>query len=153
MIVAPSDRAHNIAGNERVAVSAIPTLQKPLKTTRSAITNGSRLLAGEVDGRTAPAKRYRDILAEISSDVGGPDIMSEAQRQLARLAAALSVEAEQMAAKSISGEVPLDVDAFGALSDRLGRVFNRLGLRRVAKTVGPRTITEYAAQLRERGEI
>lgn len=92
-------------------MSAVSHLPRPLKTTRSAVTNGSRLLSGDVDGRSAAAKRYRDILAEISSDVGGADIMSEAQRQLARLAAAMSVEAEQMAARSISGETPLDVEA------------------------------------------
>lgn len=125
-------------------------LAKPLRTTRSAITNGSRLLGGDVDGRSAVAKRYRDILAEISSDVGGADIMSEGQRQLARLAAAMSVEAEQMAGRSISGETPLDVEAFGKLADRIGRTFQRLGLKRVAKPVGPQSMAEYARLLREK---
>lgn len=131
-------------------MSAVSRLDRPLKTTRSAVTNGSRLLSGDVDGRSASAKRFRDILAEIASDLGGADIMSEAQRQLARLAASMSVEAEGMTARSISGEVPLDVDAFGKLADRIGRTFQRLGIRRVPKPVGPQSMVEYARLLRER---
>ena len=131
-------------------MSAISHLPKPLKTTRSAITNGSRLLSSEVDGRSAPAKRFRDILAEIASDLGGADIMSEGQRQLARLAAAMAVEAEQMTSQSISGEAPLDVEAFGKLADRIGRTFQRLGIRRVPKPVGPQSMVEYARLLREK---
>jgi hypothetical protein len=130
-------------------VSNVSSLAKPSRTTRSAVSNGSRLHAGEVDGRSEAARRFRDVLSEIVSDLGGGETLSEGQRQLARRAAMMSVEAERMEAEAVAGG-KLDPDAFGALSDRLGRVFNRLGLRRVAKTVGPRTMVEYAAMLREK---
>ena len=104
-------------------------------TNRSGVSNGSRLFVAEVDGRSAAARRFRDVLAEIVSALGGSDGLSEGQRQLARRAALLSVEAEAMEAKSVAGE-KIDLDSFGALTDRLGRLFNRLGLKRVAKAIG-----------------
>lgn len=122
----------------------VSTLAKPSRTTRAAVSNGSRLHAGEVDGRTEAARRFRDVLAEIVSDLGGADILSEGQRQLARRAAMMSVEAERQEAEAVAGG-KLDPDAFGALADRLGRVFNRLGLKRVPRDVTP-TIAEIMAR-------
>ena len=112
----------------------ISDLAKPSRTTRSRVTNGSALHLGEVDGRSEAARRFRDVLAEIVSDLGGSDTLSEGQRQLARRAALMSVQGEKMEAAAVAGEA-FDLDAFGALSDRLGRVFNRLGLKRVAREV------------------
>ena len=73
-------------------------------------------------------------MAEIASDLGGSDTLSEAQRQLARRAAMLSVQGEKMEADAIAGGA-IDLDAFGALSDRLSRLFARLGVKRVARVV------------------
>ncbi len=124
-------------------MSAISTFPKPLRSTRSRVTNGTALHSGEVDGRSAAAKRFRDVLSEIVSDLGGEGL-SEGQRQLARRAAMMSVEAERMEAEAVAGG-KLDPDAFGALADRLGRVFNRLGLKRVARDATP-TIAELMAR-------
>ena len=117
-------------------MSNVSPLAKPSRTTRSAVSNGSRLHAAEVDGRTADARRFRDVMAEIASDLGGSDTLSEAQRQLARRAAMLSVQGEKMEADAIAGGV-IDLDAFGALSDRLSRLFARLGVKRVARDATP----------------
>ena len=125
-------------------MSNVSNLAKPSRTTRAAVSNGSRLHAGEVDGRTEAARRFRDVLAEIVSDLGGADILSEGQRQLARRAAMMSVEAERQEAEAVAGG-KLDPDSFGALADRLGRVFNRLGLKRVPRDVTP-TIAEIMAR-------
>ncbi len=115
-------------------MSNVSHLAKPPKTTRSAIANGSRLHVAEVDGRTAEARRFRDVLSEILSDLGGNEGLSEGQRQLSRRAAMLSVRGELMEAEAVkSGD--MDLAAYGSLTDQLGRVFNRLGLRRVAKPV------------------
>ena len=46
----------------------------------------------------------------------------------------MSVEAERMEAHAVAGE-SLDLDAYGALADRLGRCLNRLGLKRVAPVI------------------
>ena len=58
--------------------------------------------------------------------------MSEAQRQLVRRAAMLSVQGEKMEADAIAGGA-IDLDAYGALSDRLSRLFARIGVKRVAR--------------------
>jgi hypothetical protein len=39
------------------------------RTLRSRVTNGSQLLAG-VDGRTAAARRYRDLCMALADDMG-----------------------------------------------------------------------------------
>lgn len=115
-------------------MSDVSHFPRPSKTTRSAIANGSRLHLAEVDGRTAAARRFRDVLAEIVSDLGGADLLSEGQRQLARRAAMMSVECEALEAKSVAGEA-IDLDQYGALADRIGRAFHRLGLKRVPRDV------------------
>ncbi len=117
---------------------------KPSKTTRSRVTNGSSLHVSKADGRTMEARRFRDVLAEIVSDLGGVDLLSEGQRQLARRAAMMSVQCEFMEAESVAGK-PIDLDAYGQLSDRIGRAFHRLGLKRVARDVTP-TIAEIMAR-------
>jgi hypothetical protein len=65
---------------------------------RSKVSNGKALWTG-VDGRSIWARRQRDILAQICSDMGGVDLLSEGQKQLARGAAALSVACEKLEAQ------------------------------------------------------
>ena len=115
-------------------MSNVSTLPKPLRSTRSRVTNGSTLFPGDVDGRSAEAKRFRDVLSEILSDLCGSDSLSEGQRQLSRRAALLSVRGEAMEAAAVMGEA-FDLAAYGSLTDQLGRCFNRLGLKRVARQI------------------
>jgi hypothetical protein len=107
---------------------------------RSAVTNGRRLHVVPV-GDTAWSRRFRDVLAEITGDLGGTAELSEAQRQLARRAATIALECEKLEAKAVAGEV-IDMDLYGQMTDRLGRAFGRLGLKRVARDVTP-TLAEY----------
>lgn len=111
-------------------------------TQRSRVSNGKSLFV-ETDLRTAWARRFRDVLAEIVSDLGGPDTLSEGQRQLARRAATLCIMCEKLEGQAASGE-DIDLDVFGQMTDRLGRCFNRLGLRRQAREVVP-TLQQYLA--------
>ncbi len=104
-------------------------------TQRSRVSNGKSLFV-ETDSRTAWARRFRDVLAEIVSDLGGADVLSEGQRQLARRCATIAIMCERMEGEAANGK-DIDLDAYGQLTDRLGRAFNRLGLRRQARDVGP----------------
>jgi hypothetical protein len=118
------------------------------RTNRSRVSNGSSLFLETVDQRSAEARRFRDILGEIVGDLGGADRLSEGQRQMARRCALLSTECERMEAKAVAGE-EIDLDVFGQLTDRLGRAFQRLGLKRVKRDVTPvgyRSVDEYKAR-------
>ena len=48
----------------------------------------------------------------------------------------LSVECEIMESAAVAGQ-PFDLDVYGQLTDRLGRAFQRLGLKRVMHDVTP----------------
>ena len=73
---------------------------------------------------------------QIVADLGGPEQLSEGQRQLARRCALLSAECEKLEAISVRGET-INLEVYGALTDRLGRALQRLGLKRVARDVTP----------------
>ena len=57
---------------------------------RSKISNGTRLLAN-VDGRSAYARRFRDLIVAFEAEVGGT--LTELERGLVRQAAAVSLKA------------------------------------------------------------
>ena len=107
--------------------SRAASVAKPPRT-RSAVSNGSRLFVIR-PGDSVWGRRFRDVLAEITNDLGGSDRLSEGQRQLARRAATISIMCEQMEGVAAAGEA-IDLDSYGTLTDRLGRVFQRLGLER-----------------------
>src|ERR1700730_8291499 len=77
---------------------------------RSSVSNGTRLfaLSGEIDGRTSTARRFRDIIETVTSDLGGKDLLSEAQRQLIRRASALSIMCESVEIDLVR-DLPFDV--------------------------------------------
>src|SRR5215831_202240 len=102
---------------------------------RSAVTNGKRLHVVN-PGDTAWARRFRDVLAEITNDLGGPSLLSEGQRQLARRCATISIACERMEGEAAAGE-PIDLELYGRLTDRLGRALQRLGIERKPRDVGP----------------
>src|SRR3984893_17129866 len=76
---------------------------------RSSVSNGTRLFAiSEIDGRTSTARRFRDIIETVTSDLGGKDLLSEAQRQLIRRASALSIMCESVEIDLVR-DLPFDV--------------------------------------------
>jgi hypothetical protein len=94
------------------------------------------------DGRSATARRFKDLVEDISADLGGKDFLSEGQRQLIRCAAMLSAEAERLEAMAVRDERFTHTDwradknnSKFVLCDRLGRLFDRLGLERRARPV------------------
>jgi hypothetical protein len=99
------------------------------------VTNGKQLFL-EGDARLKVSRRFRDVLASIAMDLGGADRLSEGRKQIAHSCAMLSVECEIMESAAVAGQ-PFDLDAYGQLTDRLGRAFQRLGLNRVMYDVTP----------------
>jgi len=112
-------------------------------TARSRVSNGSDLLPG-IDGRSTTARRYRDILAALASDQGGPERLSEARAQLCRRFAALAVQAEAIEAALARGEA-IDLPTHALLSSTLVRIATRLGIDRRAKEIAP-LLHDYLAE-------
>src|SRR5262245_39276817 len=107
------------------------------KTNASKVTNGRKyflpVMPG-VDGRSPIARRVRDIFQDLTSDLGGIDLLSTAQLQLCRRCALLSVTCETIEAEYVAGE-RVDTEAFGKASERLRRLLQTLGLKRVPRDV------------------
>jgi hypothetical protein len=107
----------------------------PTPNVRSAVTNGKSLFV-EADGRSAWARRYKDLVEAHVADLGGIDQLSEAQKQLVRRAATIEAELERQEGALSAGE-SIDLDAFGRGTNTLRRLLETLGLQRVAKNVTP----------------
>jgi hypothetical protein len=101
---------------------------------RSRVSNGSTQFLDSVDGRSALARRYRDILADLSSDLGGN--LSAAKLMICRRAATIAVWCEQVESKMAEGD-EINVAEFTTASNALRRLLADLGLERKAKDVTP----------------
>ena len=110
------------------------------KKGRSRVSNGSEILAG-VDGRSVWARRFRDLLAAHVEDLGGPDMVSEAERSLLRRASALEVELERLearfAAAGDGGPDVADLDLYQRTTNTLRRLLDTVGLERRSRDVTP----------------
>jgi hypothetical protein len=109
------------------------------KDQKSAVTNGSRLFVVR-PGDNKWHRRFRDVFSQVLSDLGGDDRLSEGQRQLARRCATISIACERLEGDIAAGR-EIDLDVYGTLTDRLGRAFQRLGLKRVPRDVV--SLSEY----------
>jgi hypothetical protein len=112
---------------------------------RSAVTNGARLFV-EGSGTSAWSRRYADLIAGHVSDMGGRDMISEAQFSLIRRASAIEVELEVLEGRLSQGEL-VDLDCFGRGASHLRRILETLGLQRHAIDVTRREREDREAGL------
>jgi hypothetical protein len=75
------------------------------------------------------------------ADLGGADLLSEAQFSLIRRAAAIETELERLDAQLSRGE-PVDMDSYARVAGHLRRLFETIGLKRVPRDVMP-SLGEY----------
>jgi hypothetical protein len=115
---------------ERLSVRSLSGTQFP--RAKSRVSNGSALFVAG-DARSAWGRRYRDIFEAHVSDLGGIDLLSEAQLQLCRRAASLALESERLEGRLAEGDATVDIDLLGRLAGHLGRAYDRLGVKRVAR--------------------
>jgi len=103
------------------------------KRPRSAVTSGRKaFIAG--DPNSAWARRFHDLVQGHVSDCGGRSNMSEAQVALAKRAAGLECELEQMERRMSQGE-EINLDSYGRASSHLRRLLEVLGITRKARAV------------------
>jgi hypothetical protein len=118
--------------NERRLVEARKLANDPAivgRKGKSRVSNGKSLFV-EFDGRGPWTRRWRDILNQILCDLQPvhADGLTEALRQDARRATTMIIECEKMEGRAAAGE-DINVDQYGQLTDRLGRIYRRLGLK------------------------
>jgi hypothetical protein len=111
-------------------------------TVRAAVSNGSHLLPG-IDGRSASARRYRDLVTDLAGDLGGETALTSAELALVRQAAATTMRAEQLQAAIVRGE-SVASDELVRLSNASARILVALRGKRQARAKGQR-LKEYLA--------
>src|SRR5262245_38573431 len=102
---------------------------------RSKVTTGRKTFV-EGDGRSPWARRWSDLIYAHACDLGGPEGLSEAQVSICRRASAMECTLEQMEARMSAGEA-VDPDQYGRLAGRLCRLFELIGVRRLARPIDP----------------
>ncbi|MEH2573478.1 hypothetical protein [Bradyrhizobium sp. AZCC 1708] len=121
------------------------------RTRRSGVTNGSRLHLELRDNRSLWARRLRDLLALMVSDLGGVENVSEAEKSLVRRASMLTLQLELMEQKWAmkDGEATeKSLITYQRVANSLRRILESLGLRRRSKDITP-TLDQYLRQRQE----
>jgi hypothetical protein len=116
---------------------------------RSRLANGSALLPGHVDGRSAWCRRAKEVIAAHLSDTPDPSV---AERSLIRRAAALTVELERLEAKFAltAGHADIvDLEVYQRCANSLRRLLETIhsGLQRRAKQINELTLDEIASEI------
>lgn len=121
--------------------SSTASVDRPSRL-RSKVTNGSKMVAG-LDGRSAEARRFRDLQISYATDLGGPDKLTEAQRTLIAQAATLQIQAERVQAEVLRGG-NINVEQLTRLANSATRILTRLGLKRERPDTTP-SLSDYLA--------
>jgi hypothetical protein len=107
---------------------------------RSAVTNRARLFVSG-DGRSPWARRWRDLVELHAGDLGGIDLLSEAQLSLIKRASTIEVELELSEGKMSMG-AEVDLDIFTRSASHLRRILETLGVERRPRDAAP-TLNQY----------
>lgn len=120
-----------------------PDVEGKPRRTRARVSNGTSLFDPEtVDGRSAAARRYRDVVEDLTAHLGGSP--TTAEQLLLRRAATLAVWAETAEAEMIAGK-DLDVAVFTTAVNGLRRILADVGLAARLRDVTP-SLEAYLAQ-------
>jgi hypothetical protein len=111
---------------------------------RSAVSNGKQLHSNAVpvDGRSHHARRFRDLVAAYTAEIGSS--LTESESGLVRQAAALALRCEQLQAAIVRGEA-IDDDLLVRISGTAKRLLGAIAVKSDGrKPVGP-TLQDYLA--------
>jgi hypothetical protein len=113
---------------------------------RSRISNRAAALPG-VDGRSTWVRRLRDLIESHTSDLGGENAISEAERSIIRRIATLTVELERMEVEfaAAGSAEPAQLDLYQRTANSLRRLLEAIGLQRRTRDITPDPL-EYAAR-------
>jgi hypothetical protein len=111
---------------------------------RSRVSNGRQLFVAVREGDTAWGRRFKDLIADHISDLGGLENVSTAELTLVRRAAWLTLQLELLEARGAErgGEVSdKSLALYGRVTGNLRRALQALGLQRRPK--GVPSLSEY----------
>ena len=109
-----------------IEATSSPLCELPSRA-RSAVTNHKDMLPG-LDGRSATARRFRDLVNAFVADMGGLDRCSEVKLGLVRRLAATTVQAEMLEARMVNGDA-IDIAMLCTLASTTVRLSQRLRSR------------------------
>jgi hypothetical protein len=140
-------------GNGHSSEKQSPDIKRPPLKRHSVMTRitSGKVLVADSDGRSLWSRRMRDLMALYTSDRGGEDQLSEAQRSMIRRIAVLEIELEQMEQRFAADDrTPSLIHQYQRVVNTSRRLHQVLGISRVAKDISPPTIDQYAEQVRRR---
>jgi hypothetical protein len=106
---------------------ALTRIRRPGHCQKSGATTGKRLFVEGGDGYSPWTRRWRDLIFAHVADLGGPDLVSEAEISLCRRASTLEVELEMLEARRSEGQ-SVDIELYGRLAGRLCRLLELVGI-------------------------
>src|SRR3954453_4619578 len=125
------------------------TFANPCATTRSKVSNGTRLLQN-VDGRSSSARRFRDLVRAYEAEVGGN--LTEVERGLIRQAAALTFKAETLQSDLVNGN-PVDGDQLIRLTGTAKRILSAIGEKASKRKAPAPTLADHIAKRRSQEPV
>jgi hypothetical protein len=119
---------------DRMAVArAAPRRKNPQ---RSRVANGSELLPG-IDQRSMWVRRCKELIADFTSDCGGIDNTSAAERNIIRRASVLIVELERFEVRfaTAGAATSEDLDTYARVAANMRRLLESVGIKRRPRTI------------------
>ena len=121
---------------------------KPLAVNPEGVRPGDDLLE-QLDGRSLPARLYRERLGELYSDLGGEDALSYAQRSVARRAINMELWLQAVELRLMQGEdISLVLSPYMQGISTLLAIYRLLGLKR-----RPKEVPDLHDYLRQKGNV
>jgi len=113
-----------VADRRRQTAAASAASRETGRQTRSAVTNGKKLLP-QSNGRSAQGRRLKDLILAFSEPLGGYQRLAEPERALIRNAASMTVTLEELQSRVSRGEM-VDLEQLTRLSHSQARVLATL---------------------------
>ena len=95
---------------------------------------GRDILPG-VSGASLMGRRLKEIVAALTSDLGGESEMTEAKKHLVRRIAVMAAQLEQIEAEVARGERPFNISEYSTGANTLKRLLEAIGLERRQRDV------------------
>jgi hypothetical protein len=139
----------NAAFVEHLLSLPAPDAEESNSETRSVTRIGKFRLKSleDLDGRTTAARRTRDLVAGLESDLGGADRLTTGMRELVKRIAIAGAVAEDIEVRWLDGG-RIDVSEYSTLINTQRRLLATIGLERRPHDVTP-TLEAYAEMKRE----